>query len=198
MSRLVFVVLVSITATLAAQQTAPAFEVVAIKRNVSGGPGSYLGTQPGGRFTITNLAVRQVILRAFGIRSFQLVGGPDWVPNDRYDIQAKAPEGAATTSDATNVMLRAMLADRFKLKVRRETRDSPIFELVLARSDRRLGEKLRQTSAECVADLARGTLPAGDAALIGPRDLIPCGGHVRWQPHRGGWADGGAACDYAR
>ena len=164
-------------ADLRAQNSAlpePRFEVVSVKRNRDGGPGSYMGVQPGGRFIVTNLPVRQVIWSAFGIRSFQLTGEADWVGSERYDIQAKAPDGAVVTSEAMNLMLQAMLADRFKLKVRRETRDSPVYELVVARSDRRLGEHLRRTSDDCVTNLGRGTV-GPPPPLIGPRDPIPCG-----------------------
>ena len=172
MSRLAFVILCSFTAILTAQQAVPAFEVVSIKRNVSG-TGNFMGVQPGGRFSAINMSVRQVILRAFAVQSFQLVGESDRLQSERYDIQAKAPDGIAMTGDAINTMLQAMFADRFKLKVRRETRESPIYELVVGRSDRRLGEKLQQTSADCARDLGRGTQP--DGALIGPNDAIPCG-----------------------
>jgi uncharacterized protein (TIGR03435 family) len=167
---------------LHAQTSAPQelrFEVVSVKRNTSGAVGSMMGIQPGGRFSAGNLAVRQVIVRAFGIQPFQLTGEPDWLRSERYDIQAKAPDGAAVvTDDAINVMLQAMLADRFKLKVRRETRESPIYELVFARGDRRLGENLRQTSADCVVTRGRETPPGGPPAapaLLGPRDPVPCG-----------------------
>ena len=165
---------------LEAQSSAPPqprFEVVSVKRNTGGGVGSMMGIQPGGRFSARNLAVRQVILPAFGLQPFQLTGGPDWQQSERYDIDAKAPDGAVVTGDAINIMLQAMLADRFKLKVRRETRESPIYELVFARSDRRLGEKLRQTSADCVASRGRPTQPGGPAApaLTGPDEPLPCG-----------------------
>jgi uncharacterized protein (TIGR03435 family) len=71
-----------------------------------------------------------------------------------------------------------MLSDRFKLKMRRETRASAIYELVFARSDRRFGEKLRQTSADCIAQRNRGTESGGslpDAARVRGEDPIPCG-----------------------
>src|SRR5262245_50821896 len=124
----------------------PRFEVVSIKRSTSGGVGSMMRIQPGGRVSVVNLTVRQVIARAYGIQPFQLTGGSDWLQIERYDIEAKPPDGAVVTEDAINAMLRAMLADRFKLKMRRETRESAIYELTFARSDRRFGEKLRQTS----------------------------------------------------
>jgi uncharacterized protein (TIGR03435 family) len=150
---------------------------VSVKRNTGGGVTSMMDIQPGGRFSGRNLAVRQVIVHAFGIQPFQLTGGPDWLQIERYDIDAKPPDGAVVTGDAINVMLQAMLADRFKLKVRRETRESPVYELVFARSDRRLGEKLRQTSADCVASRGRPTQPGVSAApaLTGPDEPPPCG-----------------------
>jgi uncharacterized protein (TIGR03435 family) len=149
----------------------PRFEVVSVKRNTGGGVGSMRGVQPGGRFMVNNLPVRQVILRAFGIQPFQLTGDAEWLRSEGYDIQAKAPDGAVVTDETMSVMLQAMLADRFKLKVRRETRESPVYDLVFARSDRRLGGNLRQTSAECAAN--RGGPPPQQ--LIGPRDPVPCG-----------------------
>jgi hypothetical protein len=114
----------------------PRFEVVSIKRSTGGGARSMMAVQPGGRVSVRNLPVQEVIRRAYGILSFQLTGGSDWLQGEPYDIEAKAPDGAVVTADAINIMLRAMLSDRFKLKTRRETRESAIYELVLARSDR--------------------------------------------------------------
>ena len=113
----------------------PRFEVVFIKRSTGDGAGSMMAVQPGGRVSVRNLPVQEVIRRAYGILSFQLTGGSDWLQGERYDIEAKASDGAVVTADAIKLMLRAMLSDRFKLKVRRETRESAIYELVLARSD---------------------------------------------------------------
>jgi uncharacterized protein (TIGR03435 family) len=155
----------------------PRFEVVSVKRSTVAGPGS-MNVRPGGRVSVRNLHVDLVILRAYGIQPFQLTGGSDWLQSERYDIEAKAPDGAVVTADAINAMLRTMLFDRFKLRVRRETRESGIYELVLARSDRRFGEKLRRTSADCVAQLNRGTEPGAplpDQARIRGEDPIPCG-----------------------
>jgi uncharacterized protein (TIGR03435 family) len=162
---------------------APRFEVVSVKRSTAAGPGS-MNVRPSGHVLVRNLHVDLVILRAYGIQPFQLTGGSDWLQSERYDIEAKAPDGAVVTADAINVMLRAMLADRFQLKIRRETRESAIYELVLARSDRRFGEKLRRTSADCVAQLERGPEPGApigrravlpDQARIRGEDPIPCG-----------------------
>jgi uncharacterized protein (TIGR03435 family) len=146
------------------------FEVASVKPNKSGDQGGRTELQPGGRLRAVNVTVRQLLLRAYGVQDFQIVGGPGWVGSDRFDIDAKAPQGEAT-AETMNVMLRNLLVDRFKLTVHRETRDLPVYALVLARSDRRLGPKLAPSKVDCdaVAEeaIARGGAPppvkAGEA-----------------------------------
>jgi uncharacterized protein (TIGR03435 family) len=179
----------------------PRFEVVSIRRNTGAGVGS-MAVQPGGRVSVSGLPVQQVILRAYGIQPFQLNGGPNWLQSERYDIEAKAPDGAVVTPDAINVMLQHMLSDRFNLKSRRETRESDIYELVLARSDRRFGEKLRQTSADCVAQRNRGTESGGSFAGCRAgswgRPYSVRDDHEWRQPHRRGWGNDDEVRDHAR
>ena len=89
------------TMTLAAQQPAqPAFEVASIKRNLSGETRIVQGLQPGGRYVATNIPLRMLIMRAYRLLEFNLVGGPDWVNTERYDIVGLAP-GATTSDDIT-------------------------------------------------------------------------------------------------
>src|ERR1700676_1371239 len=80
---------------LRAQSAAPvigdqAFEVASVKPNKSGDGRIFFQMQPGGRFTATNVPLRELIRVAYGIQNFQLVGGPDWIGSDRFDIVAKA------------------------------------------------------------------------------------------------------------
>src|SRR3979490_1344093 len=80
---------------LRAQSATPAiasraFEVASVKPNKSGDGRIFFQMQPGGRFTATNVPVRELIRRAYGIQNFQLVGGPDWIGSERFDIVAKA------------------------------------------------------------------------------------------------------------
>jgi len=79
----------------------------------------------------------------------QIVGAPSWVATERYDIVAKAP-AAVTTADEMRPLLRALLAERFKLATHRETRDMPVFALVRARADR-FGPGFRTASVDCAA-----------------------------------------------
>lgn len=81
------------------------------------------------------------------MRPGQVVGGPDWIAVDRFDVTARAPEGAPPAAIFT--MLRTLLEQRFKLRTRIESRERPIYALVQARSDGRLGPQLKPSSVVC-------------------------------------------------
>ena len=145
--------------TPAATEANPAFEVASVKPNKSGDGRVMIGMPPTGRFTATNVALRMLLTQAYEVQAFQIVGGPSWLGSDRFDIVAKAPEGAVAP-EQLRPMLRALLADRFKLTVHRETREMPIYALVLARSDGKLGANLKPAKADCAA-LFRGRRGGG-------------------------------------
>lgn len=125
-----------------------AFDAVSIKTNRTnaGVPGM---TAPPGRFTATNMWVRFVIQNAWGVRDDEITGGPDWLTTDRFDIIATT--GGAVGQRESMAMLRSMLEDRFKLVARMETRQEPIYALVMARDDRKLGPDIRLSSVDCKA-----------------------------------------------
>jgi uncharacterized protein (TIGR03435 family) len=91
---------------------------------------------------------------AYGLQTFQIVGGPDWIGSDRFDIVAKG-EGELRPSPPGGppgpllVMLQALLAERFKLATHTDTREQQIYALMLARSGGRLGPKLSPTDGDC-------------------------------------------------
>ena len=130
----------------------PVFEVASIKRNVTVSDQASVRAQPGGRLTVTNNSLRNIVRNAYNVQNFQIAGGPDWINSDRWDIVAKAEEDAATPQMI--IMLRNLLADRFKLVVHTEMRETPVYALVLARSDGRLGPQLRPSTVDCAALLA--------------------------------------------
>jgi uncharacterized protein (TIGR03435 family) len=132
---------------LAQAPAAPGFEVASVKPNTSGARASSTHTLPGGRVTATNVTVRQLILGAYGLRGLQLTGGPSWIDSDRFDIDARAPEN--TPPEQVFPLVRALLADRFKLVVHTETREQPIYALVLARADKKLGPQLKESTLDC-------------------------------------------------
>ena len=158
----------------AAPASAPAFEVASIKRNKSGDGFITMGMQPGGRLTMINVPVRQLIVRAYGVQPYQVLGGPSWITGDRFDITAKAPTDASPQQ--MNAMLETLLADRFKLKVRRESRQSDVYRLVMARADGKLGEAIKPAAANCDMGRGRGGLAPGPATGPAPaRGPAPAG-----------------------
>jgi uncharacterized protein (TIGR03435 family) len=181
--------LLSAVTAIAAQTTqspdtvAPAFEVVSVKANRTGAPGGSF-VMPPGRFTATNLPLRVLITNAYRLSFFQVVGGPDWVSTDRFDIVAKAPDGGPP--EQTRAMVRTLLRERFRLVVHMETRDTPIYSLVTARTDGRLGPNLKRSTMDCGpirAQRAEATAAAARArggrvpvpAAPGPNEPVVCG-----------------------
>ncbi len=130
------------------------FEVASIKRNVSGDSNASIRVQPGGQMTVTNNSLYNLIRNAYGTQRFEMIPGPgipSWIDSDRWDILAKPPAGAPEVQDQMQLRLRSLLEDRFKLVARREMREMPIYELVVARSDGKLGPQIKPSGPECAA-----------------------------------------------
>ena len=104
-------------------QDSAMFSAASIKRSTSGLPYSQSADRPDG-LALVNERLRDVILFAFDLYDFQLTGDPAWVSRDRFDISARAD--APLTLEQKRGRLRRLLADRFGLRVRRETREQPI------------------------------------------------------------------------
>jgi uncharacterized protein (TIGR03435 family) len=129
-----------------------AFDVVSIKRNANGA-GMTMRMAPG-NMSAFNVPVRQLIRQAYGLQDFQIVGGPDWMSADRFDVEGKfdpTPVAGLAGPPRIQAMLKTMLADRFKLAARSETREMPILALVMARDDKRLGPQLKPSAVDCAA-----------------------------------------------
>jgi uncharacterized protein (TIGR03435 family) len=114
----------------------PEFEVASIRLRTEVSNRFGFGPLPGGRLSVTNNALRNVIDNAYDIQAFQLSGGPDWINTDRYDIEAKAAGNPSWPE--MKPMLRSLLEDRFKLKVHRETKELPIYVLGVAKGGLKL------------------------------------------------------------
>jgi uncharacterized protein (TIGR03435 family) len=119
-------------------QSGPTFEVASIRPNSRGG-GTFVQALPG-TLAMTNFSLRTLIVFAYGIQGYQISGEPSWISSQNYDIQAKA-EGNTSVNQMEGPMLRALLADRFKLVFHRETKQLPVYELTLAKG----GVKLQPT-----------------------------------------------------
>ena len=166
---------------LAAQTPAnPAIEVASIKANTSGDPRIVLQVQAGGRLVGTNVPLRALVTFAYQLPpGSQIVGGPPWVNSDRFDIVAKGPGDFSTVERPDQgpvpqaLMLRALLADRFKLTVHNESREQSVYALVTARSDKTLGSGIRP-NADCAAVFTAP--PSGSPPpSLGSDQRPPCG-----------------------
>jgi len=173
----VTVILTLLTASLPrAQAPAPAaFDVSSVKPNKDGGPSSVRVT-PGGMLTVTNNNLRNIIRNAWNITNDQIVGGPDWIDSERFDITAKA--SAPFKQDEARAMLQALLADRFGLATHMETRELPVYLLVLARKDGALGPQMKKSDVDCAALFASVTA-GGKMPERLPNGNLPCGISVR-------------------
>jgi uncharacterized protein (TIGR03435 family) len=109
--------------------------------------------QPGGRFTATNTPLRMLIMTAFELQQeAQLVGGPPALLASTYDITARVANTATIAMKELPQLLQTLLAERFKLKTHTETRELPVYDLVLARSAGRLGPDMKPSQSECSSD----------------------------------------------
>jgi uncharacterized protein (TIGR03435 family) len=132
------------------------FEVASVRPNKSTTrPG--LQFLPGGRFTATNLPLFVLIATAYDVpfQSVRLSGGPDWTRSERYDLEAAAPAGAVPAGsstkareDKTRSMLQTLLAERFKLTIRRETKDLPVYAVVAGKTEPKL-QKAKIEEKDC-------------------------------------------------
>ncbi|HLG99737.1 MAG TPA: TIGR03435 family protein [Bryobacteraceae bacterium] len=140
--------------------TPPTFEVASIKP--ASGDEHRIGFQmlPGGGLRTMGTSLKTLVTFAYDVRDFQIAGGPAWINSDRYDILAKAEAGSdssapvdprnmsdaqmKTARELVQQRLQALLADRFKLVIHRDTKEQPIYALVVAKG----GSKLKPSDAK--------------------------------------------------
>lgn len=148
--RLTSGLIVAATAVLSAQQpVTPAFEAVVLKRNTSGSQSMSAGSQPGGVHRMVNGTISTIFGNAYRSESNEVKGAPDWFSTERYDLTARIVGNP--TPDQERALWRALFAERMKLKAHHETEERPIYHLVVARADGRLGPKITQSETDCTA-----------------------------------------------
>jgi len=130
-------------------------------------PGRFL---PGGRFEARNSQLLTLIRRAYEEFSLEpgQISGPTALLEERFDVDGRA--GRDVTEPTIRLMLRQLLADRFKMRVHTEKRTVDAYELVVARTARRLGPQIRPAKADCKATVA--AVARGEMAM---RPLLPVG-----------------------
>ena len=126
----------------------PTFEVASVKLaepqpegmmrvRMSGGP----GTPDPGQLTYTNVSLKNVMINAYDVNDYQ-INGPNWLDRERFDIVAKIPQG--TTKEQFRLMLQSLLAERFKLALHHETKELPMYALVLGKGGSKLKEAVEE------------------------------------------------------
>jgi uncharacterized protein (TIGR03435 family) len=168
-----------------------AFEVASIKPNNSGDGRVMMQMQPG-QLRATNVTLRLLIRNAYALQDFQITGRPSWMASDHFDLIAKMPEGFQQTPGPPPAaggpptpmqqMMRRLLTERFKLTAHNETKDAPVYALILARGDGKLGSQIKKSDVDCAAVMAAargrgpGAMPPPPGAPGGRgADNIPCG-----------------------
>lgn len=106
----------------------PVFEVASIKPSHNTAGPNRNDIAPGGqRFTATNSSLKLLIMIAYDVSDRQVSDGPGWLNSEFYDVEAKAERPA--TRQQIHLMLQSLLADRFKLRIRKQTREVPMYVL---------------------------------------------------------------------
>ena len=182
----------AIQPTAVSAETRAVFETISIRPAAPGSPGgrgSAAGSPPLApcagvdlqvdprRFAVRNIPLYGLITLAYGKRcdpNLQHVGGPPWLRTDGYDVVAAIPPGSPGysakqlrdgTAPALELMLQAMLADRFQLVIRRDTQETPVYNLVVV-TPGKLTLSAEQNPPERVP-------PTGPAVFTGPPPMFP-------------------------
>jgi uncharacterized protein (TIGR03435 family) len=142
----------------------PAFEVATIKPAAPITPQAMMSGKvhiglkiESGRVDIGFMSLSALIGAAYEVKPYQITG-PDWITSERFDIMAKLPEGA--TKEQVPDMLKALLAERFKLTVHHEGKEHPIYELVVGKN----GSKLNPSPSDVPADITPPADSKGSSA----------------------------------
>jgi uncharacterized protein (TIGR03435 family) len=144
-------------------------------------------TPTGGLFSVNNRTLEEYVLFAYRLtpeqdRSFEQQQEPKWAQDNRYDIQARA--SGNPNKDQFRLMVQALLADRFKLAVHYETKQVPVFALLLDKPGK-LGPKIQPHPSDASCSIA--IPPGGASAITGgtPATIAGgfperCGAVARW------------------
>ena len=124
---------------------------------------------------MTNLALRRLILNAYGVQDYQLSGDPPWLASEHYDIQATSA-GSTTVQQMEGPMLQGLLQERFKLVLHRETRQLQVYELTVGKG----GSKLQVTEEGTCTPYAEDS-PPPPAPVPGQPNRTFCGLHLTVQ-----------------
>jgi uncharacterized protein (TIGR03435 family) len=155
---------------MAQTEARPQFEVASIKPAAPDAQGNFFRFMPGGGVNISNMNLKEMIMFAWRMQPFQVSGGPSWLGSERFDVTAKSDH--PPKDGERQLMLQQLLEERFKLTIRQETKELPIYALVLARKDGKLGPRLVESK--------EGDCRVPDPASPGPppQGSVNCGQQI--------------------
>ena len=147
------------------------FEVASIKPVAPSLDGRYMVRMrvSEGGLNYSSASLKAIIERACDVRDFQ-ISGPDWMASARFDVVAKLPAGAPRSG--VPEMLRSLLAERFHMTVHRETRQVPMYALVVGKNGPRMKESAADGNAPPPESDPRPGPAAASALDCGPRDAV--------------------------
>jgi len=150
------------TITAKSQQTPLKFEVASIHHTDPSADTGPLEFLPGGRFRAINLPLRTILSRALHIDYAQITNAPEWVNHERYAIEAKASDSAATEQQMRD-MLVVLFEGRFQMKFHRESPETPVYLLSIDKKGSRL---------QASTDTTQGPISAGSGSITGRHTTI--------------------------
>jgi uncharacterized protein (TIGR03435 family) len=149
----------------------PGFDVASVKPAANANGQSLLQALPG-RLRMTNLALRRLILNAYGVQDYQISGDPPWIASEHYDIQATAASNTSV-QQMEGPLLQVLLEERFKLALHRETRQLPVYDLAVGKGG---GKLQRSKEGSCTPYLEDS--PPPPASAPGQPNRTFCGLHL--------------------
>jgi uncharacterized protein (TIGR03435 family) len=143
----------------------PSFEVASVRIAApSAGRGGH-ATASGDRVSYENTTVKNVLARAYGVKGYQ-IDGPSWILTERYDIVAKAPDD--TPKEQIPLMLQSLLTERFQLRVHREERLMPAYELIAGKG----APKLQKSEGALTYDMSGGRRELKNHSIVQLTDFL--------------------------
>ncbi len=160
-----------VAAAMAAVTMAQSFEVVSVKPSDPAVAGTRIGIAPGGIFQARGVTLKDLIQQGYEVLDFQISGGPGWINTERYDIEGRGNGPEVSEEDLVKMTdeqrnrfrqqmlgkLRALMADRFQLKVHKETKEMPVYALVVVKNGPKIAKKGDDLKAESGLSVRRNT-----------------------------------------
>jgi uncharacterized protein (TIGR03435 family) len=162
-------IIIAIASAQTDSPTRPQFEVASIRPAQPGTPPSFgVGNGGGGG---ANVTLKTLIAFAYQIQEYRILGGPGWISSDRFTVEARASD-PTTPPEQLKLMLQSLFSDRFQLAVRRETKESNVYNLVVAKGGPKIKLSADQNPTDINGPAPPGAGPNHGAIRLGAGSMI--------------------------